>query len=437
VALRGHKAGAVRRVGIQSGSSQNDHRLAANIKVMRTAIALLLIGAGSLQAADLVLTGATLYEAPDVPPIAAAIVTHGTHIAGVGARASMRIPDDAQVVDCSGKFITAGFWNSHVHILTPVLLHARNGSAADMNRELDSMLNRWGFTTVFDVASVRENVLALRNRIESGEVRGPRILTVGEPILTEVPIYVRDYLAANHISMPVVTTPEEAVARVVALARGGADGIKLFTGSLQGARVENMPLAMVKAATGEAHRYHLPVFAHPQNLAGMELAIDGGVDILAHTVPDSPPWSPGLVARLKRNHMALIPTLTLFDFEARKGAVSDSDRNAWIAKMVAELRTVSQDGGEVLFGTDIGYTDHFDTALEFTLMARAGMSFGQILASLTTAPAKRFGVSSRSGRVARGMDADFVVLDDDPTKDITALSRVRLVVRAGRIVYKL
>ena len=404
---------------------------------MRAAVALLFIYAGSLPAADLVLTGATLYGAPDVPPIrGTVIIVHGTQIADVGPRASMRIPNDAQMVDCSGNFVTAGFWNSHVHIFTPGLLRARDASATDLDRELDSMLNRWGFTTVFDIASVLENTLALRSRIESGEIRGPRILSVGEPILTEVPIYVRDYLTANHVSMPVVTTPEEAAARVAALARGGADGIKLFTGSLQGARVANMPLAMVQAATGEAHRHHLPVFAHPQNLAGLESAIDGGVDVLAHTAPDSPPWTPEFVARLKSAHMALIPTLTLFDFEARKGADSDSDRDAWIAKMVAELRAFSQAGGEVLFGTDVGYTDHFDTALEFTLMARAGMSFKQILASLTTAPAKRFGVSGRKGRVVRGMDADLVVLDGDPAKDITALSRVRLVIRAGKIVYR-
>jgi len=85
-------------------------------------------------------------------------------------------------------------------------------------------------------------------------------------------------------------------------------------------------------------------------------------------------------------NLALIPTLTLFDFEARKGATSDQAREAWIAGMVAELRAYSQAGGEILFGTDIGYIDHYDTAMEFTLMARAGMSFPQILASLTTAP---------------------------------------------------
>jgi len=134
--------------------------------------------------------------------------------------------------------------------------------------------------------------------------------------------------------------------------------------------------------------------------------------------------------------MALIPTLTLFDFEARKGNLKDADRERWLAGMEAELRAFSQADGEVLFGTDVGYTDHYDTAMEYTLMSRAGMSFPQILASLTTAPARRFGFAGHSGRVAQGMDADLVVLDGDPARDITALSKVHLVIRAGAIVYK-
>lgn len=403
---------------------------------MRVVLAFLL-SAASLQAADLFLTGATVYSAPDAPPTAGvAVVVTGGQIAAVGPRESIRIPRDAQVIDCSGKFITAGFWNSHVHILTPGLLHARQSTAAELNGELDAMLNRWGFTTVFDIASVLDNTQALRRRVETGEVRGPRILTVGEPLWTEPPIYVRDFLAANHVEMPPVTTPDEAVARVRDLAGRGADGIKLFTGSYQGGRVDNMPAAMVKAAADEAHRHHLPVFAHPQNVAGLEVAIDGGVDILAHTAPDSPPWTPQFVARLMNAHMALIPTLTLFDFEARKGDMKDADREGWLARMEAELRAYSQAGGEVLFGTDVGYTDHYDTAMEYTLMSRAGMSFAQILASLTTNPARRFGVSGHRGQVAAGMDADLVVLDGDPAKDIAALSKVRLTISSGTIIYK-
>ena len=404
---------------------------------MRVVLALLLLGVARLSAADLALTGATVYFAADALPVSGAVVVvHDGKIAAVGPRASVRIPQGAQAIDCSGKFITAGFWNSHVHIFTPALLHARESSVVDLNRELDAMLNRWGFTTAFDIASILDNTQALRRRIESGEVRGPRILTVGEPLQTEVPVYVRDFLAANHLEMPPVKTMEEAVKRVRELAEHGADGIKLFTGSFQGETVENMPVDMVRAAAAEAHKHHLPVFAHPQNTAGLDAAIDGGVDILAHTVPQSPPWTAGLVARLKGAHMALIPTLTLWDFEARKANLKDDDREGWMAAMVAQLRAYSQAGGEILFGTDVGYMDHFDTAMEYTQMARAGMSFPQILASLTTAPARRFGADGHSGKIAAGMDADLVVLDGDPAREITALSKVRLAIRGGAIVYK-
>lgn len=93
------------------------------------------------------------------------------------------------------------------------------------------MLNRCGFTTLFDLASVLDNTLALRRRIESGELRGPRILTVGEPIWTIEPVYVRDFLRQNHIHIEDTETPEQAIALVRDHAAKGANGIKLFTGS--------------------------------------------------------------------------------------------------------------------------------------------------------------------------------------------------------------
>lgn len=275
----------------------------------------------------------------------------------------------------------------------------------------------------------------LPGSIDSGVVRGPRIFTVGEPLWTAVPVYIRDYLAANHIRMDPVSSPADAVSRVRDLANRGADGIKLFTGSLQrNGRVTNMPLNMVRAAAAAAHGHGLPVFAHPQNDVGLNDALRGGVDILAHTVPDSPPWTPAFVSTLTAAHIALIPTLTLFDVEARKENASDAEREAWIGKMVAELRAFVMGGGEVLFGTDVGYIDHFDTSLEYELMGRAGMSFAQILASLTTNPARRFH-AERSGRVAVGMSGDLVILDDDPSVDVRALSSVAYVIRAGRITY--
>jgi imidazolonepropionase-like amidohydrolase len=405
--------------------------------VIRVAVLLLLCTAASSQPADLVLTGATVYPSPDAQPIVdAIIVVHDGRIAAIGPRASISIPKGVQVLDCSGKFIVAGFWNSHVHILTVGLLHARDTQVDELNKQLDLLFNRWGFTTVFDIASVLDNTLALRARIESGELRGPHILTVGEPIWTIEPIYVRDFLNENHVSIPRTETPDRAIALVRDHAAKGANGIKLFAGSVQaGGKVAVLPLLIAKAAVTEAHRHGLPVFAHPQNLDGINVAIDSGVDVLAHTVPDSPPWDTGFVERLKKANLALIPTLTLFDSEARKAGASDQERETWVAKMVTELRAYSQAGGEILFGTDIGYTDHYDTAMEFALMAQAGMNFPQILASLTTNPARRFGDSRRTGRIAVGMDADMVVLQADPSKDVAALSKVQLTMLGGKVIF--
>jgi imidazolonepropionase-like amidohydrolase len=392
---------------------------------------------GNAHASDLVLRGAKIYPSPTDPPTEnASVLVHDGKIVAVGSDKSIKIPAGATVLECKGLVVTAGFWNSHVHILDPRLLHVRDSSAQELNGQLDRMFNAWGFTTVFDISSILENTLALRRRIESGELRGPRLLTVGEPIWTIEPVYVRDFLKENRIQIPNCDSPQKAIALVRAHRAKGADGIKLFTGSYQGmGKVAILPLPIAQAAVDEAHRRKLPVFAHPQDVDGTNVAIESGVDVLAHTIPQSPPWTADFIARLKRANIALIPTLGLFDFEARKDQSSAEEREGWISKMVAELRAYSAAGGDILFGTDIGYTDQYDTSLEFTLMSKAGMTSQQILASLTTNPARKFGYANRTGRIAKGLDADLVVLAADPAKDPTAFSRVRYTIRNGHITH--
>jgi len=91
---------------------------------------------------------------------------------------------------------------------------------------------------------------------------------------------------------------------------------------------------------------------------------------------------------------------------------------------------------EFLLGPNYtNYTDHCDTAVEFTLMSQAGMNFQQTLASLTPHPARRFGYSDRTGRIAVGWEANLVVLQADPAKHVTALSKVQLTTRDGKIGY--
>ncbi len=393
--------------------------------------------AGIARAADLALVHARIYTSPEASVIAdGTIVVHDGRIGAVGPAAATRLPAGATTVDCRGATVTAGFWNSHVHIFTADLLDAKTRTSAQLTADLEQMLTRWGFTTVFDLASVLDNTNEIRRRIAAGDVRGPRILTVGEPFYPKggTPVYIQGFLEQHHIASAEVTTPAEAVARVRLQIAKGADGIKIFAGAITSKGVLPMPLDIAKAIVEEAHQAGKPVFAHPSNRDGLNVALDSGVDILAHTAPMSGDWTPAFVAQLNAAHMALIPTLTLFDVEAKKAQVSAEENEKWIAQAVQELKAFADGGGQVLFGTDVGYTDHYDTTEEYSLMSRAGMDYRQILASLTMNPAKRFRDADR-GRIAKGMEADLVVLEADPAADVTAFAKVHEVIRAGQVIY--
>lgn len=393
-----------------------------------------------LCASDLVLVHATVYTEPGRAPVHdATLLIHDGRIVAVGSQ-RYKLPSDVRVVDCTGLTVTAGFWNSHVHFLPPELLNAQEKPVDVLNAQLQTMFTRWGFTTVFDIASSQSNTSYIRSQIEAGKVVGPRVLTVGDPFWVKTPVYVQQYLATFHITMPEVHSIPEARARVDQQIRDGADGIKIFAGSIEANHVEYMPLDLARAIVDEAHRDHRLVFSHPSTIKGIELSLDAGVDILAHaTTSESGErgdvWPPELVARMKAAHMSLIPTLTLFDVEMQKGHASAEATQQVVAMAVGQLHEYASAGGEILFGTDIGYIDHYDTAEELELMSRAGMSFQQILASLTTTPATRFGYAAHSGRIASGFDADLVVLKGDPAAQITALSKVVYTIRGGKIVF--
>ena len=394
---------------------------------------------GTANAADLALTHARIYSAPDAAPIEdGTLLIHDGRIAAVAAGGTLHLPRAAKRIDVHGGALTAGFWNSHVHLMTPPLLNADKHSDADLTQELRQMLTRWGFTTVFDIASMLENTNLIRQRIAAGHVVGPAILTVGDPFFPQggTPIYVRKFLKENNFPDEEIVNLPDAVARAHRQIRDGADGVKLFAGAIVGGKVGvlPMPLDQAQALVEAAHADGKPVFAHPSNLAGLTVSLDSGVDVLAHTTPMTGPWPADLTARILAHHMALVPTLTLFEVEARKSGEPEPELRSNMDAAVQQVSSYAKAGGQILFGTDVGYTDAYDTTEEYRQLGRA-LDWRQILQALTAAPAERFGYAAHKGRLAPGMDADLVVLDDDPAKDVTAFARVRLTIRAGRIIY--
>jgi len=394
---------------------------------------ILLFCAFTGKAQDLVIRDAVVYATPQSRPMtnAVVIVSKGK-ITRIGKAGTAAIPPNVQVIDAKGMFLTAGFWNSHVHFIGPQWFGADTIPAARLTVQLDDMLNSRGFTHVFDLAELDfSNLKALKARIDKGEVAGPAIRAVGVPFtpLNGSPFYIKP------LKLPEIGDPATAAKYADGQIKAGAQGIKIWSASPTGKEVVPMQIAVAKAAIAVSHRHGLPVFAHPTSDTGVAVAIASGVDVLAHVAPDdSHEWNQATITALRQKHIALIPTLTLFPWELlRKGI--DTTNNPWITTALKQLGAYAKAGGVILFGTDVGYTDNYNTADEFELMSRAGLSFRDILQSLTTAPAKKFGLEAGTGKIAPGMDADIVLLSADPALDSRNLAKVAYTIAKGKIIY--
>lgn len=398
------------------------------MKLLTKLVACFLLLAGLASAQNLVLTNAKIYPSPTTLPIeGATIVIRDGKIENV-SMGKVRVEKGSDVIDCKGKVVVAGFWNSHVHFSDDTWKDAEKATADKLESHMQEMLTHWGFTTVWDLGSEPRNTLALRKRVEAGEVPGPKILMAGD-------IFPKGghpvYLPAE-LQLPEAATPADALRMVRGYFYLGLDGTKLFTGSYMGRDkpVINMDPDIVKSAVDITHEMHRPVFAHPQNHAGVDVALNGGVDILAHTIPSEGSFTDAELAQMKKQHTGLIPTLTLFTTVVNDPAIQE----VLVGAGVSELKTYFDQGGMILFGTDVGFVKEYDTAQEYEFMGRA-MAWKDILASLTTNPAEFFKEPTK-GRVEQGMDADLVVLDADPATDVKNFAKVRMTVRSGKIIYQ-
>lgn len=383
-----------------------------------------------------VLTARRIYTAPDAPPIDHGWVeVSGATIVAVGGGAP---PDVRRNDACSGGVITAGFHNSHVHFTAPAFADAARKPAAALEPAIAELATKWGFTTVTDTASNPADTISLRERILRGELRGPKILTVGAGLYADIPIYLRDLPPAVLASLPQPKTADEARAVVRAMLGLGTDGTKLFIATPQGHGViHRMPPEAAAAAVEETHRAGKLVMVHPTDPEGVTEAVNAGVDIVVHTTIDPDPsiWPPELIARMIAKHVALVPTLKLWTYELAKRQAPQDEVAKYEGYAMHQLAAFVQAGGLVLFGTDAGYMTDLDPTDEYAWMAKAGMTPMQILASLTTNPAGQWSATTTRGRVAPKLAADLVVLDGDPATDVKHFAAVKCTIRAGLEVY--
>ncbi|MFN7163993.1 MAG: amidohydrolase family protein [Hyphomonas sp.] len=378
------------------------------------------------------ITGATIYAAPDAAPVPGGVILiHDGRILSAGPAGSVAVPAGFEIIDGRGLFAVAGYWNSHAHLVGEDMTDPAGASDDDLSAYFTNAYVRHGFTTLVDLASETRLALGVASRIDTSDIKAPRLLTAGSPFYPPggTPIYARPIYEAYGLPSAEIVDAESAVARLEAQADAGARAVKLFTGAIVGEPIGVMPMAdeHVRALTDAARRKGLPVFAHPTDTEGLRVAVENGVDILAHAAPLSGDWTDGRAADMAQRGIGMTPTLHLFELFPHPATP--------VELAVAQAAALQAAGGDILFGTDAGFSPGYDPAGEWALMHRF-MDWRGLLAAMTTVPARRLGEAGERGEIAAGQVADIVLLGADPAEDFRHLGAAVLVMKDGRIIFE-
>lgn len=361
-----------------------------------------------------------LVSMPGSPPQLVSVLIEDEEIASV--ETAIATDEYTEVIDGEGRFATAGLWNSHVHFTDSKLLSSPQSI-------IDQMLLQYGFTSVVDTGSSLQGTRNLIDAIEAGELKGPQIFMANGSFVGAggSPAYLAD-------SLPELTEPEDVHRQVDAVLDQGADGIKIFSGSfVSPTETAHMREDVIAAVTEAAHARGAIVFSHPQSRIGLERAVANNVDVIVHTAPAAGELDAVLIDMMLSKEVALVPTLKLWRWELGRAGVPEVGIQVSHDTAVGQARSYFDAGGEILFGTDVGYMDDYSPRDEYAALAEAGLDFDAMLASLTTSPSQR--IAGEGGKVEPGAPGDIVIYIGNPRENPSAFADVAITIRNGEVVY--
>lgn len=410
------------------------------------------------------------------------VIVTGERITAVGETGKLRIPEGAQVIDATGKFLIPGLWDMHIHVFG----NNRDGASA-----LTLFLAN-GVTGVRDMGSNLERILALRQQVTSGSLQGPRMVVSGPIIWGATP------------NRPGVSNAEEARAEVRRLKHGGADFVKLYSflqpdaffAAVDEAKklgmeaVGHVPFA-VKASdaakVGMKSMEHLTGVvleaADDEDALREEISvgiregkkpIDNALIEVGHAIRYRDSYNPRKLQRLNalfvKYNTWQCPTLYPLSVGSPIGGEGEKlfagygypyrpyvpqatqdewtrpstrwtpdllpSLNAHFAHKRAMTAAMHRAGVQFLAGTDNGVAFGFSLQDQLGLFVQAGFSPMEALQTATINPARYFGREKELGTIGRGKLADLVLLDANPLVDIGNTRRINAVVANGRYLSK-
>jgi len=411
------------------------------------------------------LVGGRLIDGFGGPPLEDSVVLiEGDTVAAVGREGEVAIPEGAEVVSTEGMTVLPGLWDAHIHLMIvghsdyaywdetyPPLFRSTIMPAAA------EQLLLAGVTSARDVGAGLEDVLAVKNAIEAGEIPGPTLYVSG-PFIQHEP-----YPGTEAFRWG-VSGADDARAKVRRLAAAGVDLVKLID-------QDQMTLEEVRAVVDEAHRHELPVVAHSHRPEEIRRGIEAGVDCFEHTgLGTMPEYPEDVFAAMKSraNTLYWTPTISpllLYEY-TRDGFRERLDDPRWqrglppsvvedvrrslvhwdrldyyrmvpargptLARKFQQLR---ESGVVLLVGTDSGVPGLFHSDSTWreldTWVDRFGVPPMEAIRAATYWPAVQMGVIDRVGTVSPGKRADVIAVRGDVLRHMNLLADVDLVIKGG------
>lgn len=406
------------------------------------------------------LTGVRLIDGLGGRPIEnATILVRDGEIVGAGKR--LAIPSGIRALHYRGRSVVPGLISDHSHVgqVNGIETGAKNYARQTIADEL-AQYRRYGVTTVTALGNNGPLFDSLRADAHAGRIEGADLFGVdqGIGVPNGAPPQAMIKVDPDQLFRP--ANAEEAREAVRQMASTKTDLVKLWLDDFGGSLPAKMKPEVYQAVIDESHKLGLRVAAHIHDLADAEAIVDAGADILAHGVRDKP-VTPALIEKLRSKGTWYVPTLALDEATFAwadqapwtltpfaRAALSPElkqqiDDPAWRKKTLADpntdaarrglemnlrnLKTLHDAGVKIGFGTDSGATPLRVPGIaehrELALMVQAGLS---PLEALTIATANAAALLARDdrGTLQPGKRADFVVLDGNPSADISAADQI-------------
>ncbi len=377
-----------------------------------------------------------------------AVLVQGDKIISAGAKDKVVAPANAIKINYPNSTLTPGLIEGHSHLLlypynvtdwdTQVLKESDSYRTARATVHAKNTLMA-GFTTARDLGTEGAGYsdVALKRAINEGVIPGPRLMVAGRAIVSTGSYGPKGYDSDQQIMLGAEAADGNDLIRVVRDQIGkGADFIKIYADYRWGINGEDQPsftLEELKLINGVTRSSGRVMVCHAKSKEAIKRAVLAGAETIEHG--DFIDIEIGKL--MKEHNVTYIPTIAAVDMINqyrgwKKGTLPEP---AAVTNKKKSFKEAIASGVTIGMGGDVGVFPHGENVLELELMVEYGLPVMDALKACTSINAKAFHLEKQVGSIKEGLKADILVVTGDPSKNISDLRKVKLVMKDG-IIYR-